>query len=201
MSGMSEQLPKADRSACLDSPDVSRDRLRAIFAVAAVALLGLAAAGCREDRSNLLPRDSTERIEAEVGKIQTQVEDGLCFEALRAAQEIEDEINGLGQSVDENLLRTLRDGVTQLQITIQDECVQADAEPVTPEVTGDPDEVEPSPSQGEVTPPTDTNDGQPQRPTPKPTPTPDPTPTPTPPTPPDNSGGVSPSASGGSVGA
>lgn len=192
---------RARRGASLDSPEVNGGPFRSILAAAAVAASILVLAGCQEDRSNLIPRDSTERIEAEVEKIRDQVADGLCFEALRAAQRIEEELDGLGTSIDAALLRTLRDGVTQLQIKIQDECVEAGVTDVESVVEESDPVVEPTPPSGGTTtdpePPQEGQGGGSQQP-PEPAPQPEPTPEPPPPTPPDNSGGVSPSATGGS---
>ena len=190
--------PMAGKDACLDSLEVSGKRPRNVFAACAAVILCLAVTGCQEDRSNLLPRESTERIESEIARIETQVVEGLCFEALRAAQNIEEELGDLSRSIDPALLRTLRDGVTQLQISIQDECVEADAREVQPEVVEEIEEVTP-PSGGTTLPPEE-GGGQAQRPEPAPDPAPNPQPAPGP-TPPDNSGGVSPSASGGQSGA
>lgn len=180
--------------------------MRSTFAAIAVAALCLFAAGCQEDRSNLLPPESRDRIEDRIEKIRTQVVDGLCFEALRAAQGIEEELDGLGQGVDPVLLRTLRDGVTQLQITIQSECVESgDVDPGAAVEEVDPPEEEVTPPSGGTTTPAEGNGGGQQgqggQQRPEPAPAPQPTPEPTPPTPPDNSGGVSPSSSGSSTGA
>lgn len=194
------QPPRARRSPSLDSPEVSFRALKRTLAVALVAALPLVLAGCQEDRSNLLPEDSTERIESEISKIRTQVGEGLCFEALRAAKNIEEEINALGPAIDPNLLTTLRDGVTQLQIKIQDECDPAVADEVLEPVEEVEQVEEVVPPSGATTPAPDGEGGQGgdgQQPQPEPAPEPTPTPTPTPTPPPDNSGGVSPSASGG----
>jgi|688.fasta_scaffold239920_2 hypothetical protein len=198
MSTTDSNSSTAREAASLDSPEVSRGRFRRTLAATGVAAVCLFLAGCQEDRSNLLPRDSTERIESQITRIQTQVVDGLCFEALEAAQEIEDEIEGIGPTLDPALLRTLRDGITQLQIMIQDECVESGATDIEPVIEeADPIEEMTPPSGGTTTPP-ETGGGGQQRP--EPTPAPEPAPTPEP-TPPDNSGGVSPSSSGGMNGA
>jgi hypothetical protein len=81
---------------------------------------------------------------------------------------------------------------------IQDECVESGATDIEPVIEeADPIEEMTPPSGGTTTPP-ETGGGGQQRP--EPTPAPEPAPTPEP-TPPDNSGGVSPSSSGGMNGA
>lgn len=175
--------------------------MRRILAATAVAVLCLVPAGCGEDRSNLLPPESRDRIESGIEKIRTQVADGLCFEALRAAQGIEEELDGLGESIDPVLLKTLRDGVTRLQITIQDECVESgDTGAGTTVEETEPTDEETPPSGGTTTPSKGNQESQGGEQRPEPAPTPEPTPEPAPPSP-DNSGGVSPSASGSSTGA
>jgi hypothetical protein len=190
--------------------------LRIAFALLLAAFLLAVPAGCGEDRSNLLPGDTTEEILANLDQVEALVEQGECFEALDAAEAVRGQVEALDRGVDEDLRRTLLDGVTQLQITIQDTCdteATTDAEPVEPDpVELEPvDPVEPDPAGG-ATGDTGGNQGndqqgggnqqggggnqQPQRPTPTPTPEPTPEPTPPPaPTPPD-SGGVGPSNGG-----
>ena len=186
---------KADGGRCLDSLEVSGSLFRRTLAATAVAATCLIFIGCQEDRSNLLPGDSADRIDAEIAKIEKRVAEGLCFEALDAAQSIEEEIDDLGPGLDPKLLKTLQDGVIQLQIRIQDECVDAGATTVEPEVEdAEPVEELVPPSGGTTVPEEDQGE---QRPTPAPEPEPEPAPEPTDPprpTPPDNSGGVSPSA-------
>lgn len=176
--------------------------MRRTLTATAVAALCLVPLGCEEDRSNLLTPESRDRIETGIEKVERQVVDGLCFEALRAAQGIEEELDSLGPEIDPVLLRTLRDGVTQLQITIQDECVESGG--VDPEATVE--EVDPAgetvePPSGGTTTPEEGSGGGGQGQGGQQRPEPAPAPTPTPPEPPDNSGGVSPSASGSSAGA
>jgi hypothetical protein len=177
------------------------------FLLAAITLVAVLAAGCGEDRSNLIPGDTAAEIDANLVLVGQLVREGDCFEALRASEEVRDEVEALGTDVDPTLRRSLLDGVTQLQIKVQDDCVQADTAPdVEPSVPEAPPEDSESPETGpgqNATGPNGDNGGanQPQpdpQPEPEPAPRPQPEPTPEPPTPPDDgSGGVGPPGGGG----
>ena len=118
-------------------PPKARNTTICLLATAAI----LAISGCSEDRSNLLPRATAERINSDLDEVRSLVRQGNCFDALFKAEEVRSEVEALGSGVDRVLRRNLIDGVTELQITVQDTCVEADTdpvEPVTPEpVTGD----------------------------------------------------------------
>jgi hypothetical protein len=167
-------------------------------AIAAIALL----AGCGEDRSNLVPTDTAAQIDANLVLVGQLVRDGNCFEALNAAEEVRSEVEALGNDVDSTLRRNLLDGVTQLQIKVQDNCVEADSEPVepvVPEVTPeDTEPLEPATDQNVTGDTGATGDTGGTAPAPEPQPAPEPEPAPEPtPTPPDNgSGGVGPTTGG-----
>ncbi len=113
----------------------SKARTATVLAVAAATLM--LASGCAEDRSNLLPRATAEQLELKLDEVRSLHREGNCFEALAAAEEVRTEVEGLGGDVDGTLQRTLVDGVTQLQVTVQDNCVEADTEP-TVEVAPEP---------------------------------------------------------------
>jgi hypothetical protein len=162
-------------------------------------------AGCSEDRSNLLPGDIAAQLDANLVLVEQLHRDGDCFGALNAAEEVRNQVETLGSDVDPTLRRNLLDGVTELQIKVQDNCVEADSapttEPVTPETPEDTGTVEPPADQnatGATGATGDTGATTPPSPEPEPAPAPDPAPTPNPtPTPPDNgSGGVGPSTGG-----
>jgi len=177
-------------------PGKARKSTLLIAAIASIALLS----GCGEDRSNLLPGDTARQIDANLGLVEQLVRDGICFEALNAAEEVRNEVEALGSDVDSTLRRNLLDGVTQLQIKVQDNCVEADSaptvEPVAPGTTPqDTTPVEPVPGQSVTGATGATGGGTQVQPDPAPAPAPTPNPTPTPP---DNgSGGVGPPTGGG----
>jgi len=160
--------------------------------LATVALLLLS--GCSEDRSNLLPTDTAERIDSSLDQVPVLVRQGQCFDALEAAQEVRTEVEALGSDVDEVLRRNLIDGVTELQITVQDNCDEADTDPVEP-VTSEPaPEATPIPEDDTsgTTGGTGTTGGGDTQPEPAPEPEPQPDPPPV-----DNgSGGVGPQSGG-----
>jgi hypothetical protein len=152
--------------------------------------------GCGEDRSNLLAPDTSEQLEARLDEVRSLVREGNCFEALAAAEEVRTEVEALGGDVDATLQRTLVDGVTQLQVTVQDNCVEADTDPTAttaPEPAPEPVEIPEPETGGGTTGDTGTTGttgggGQTE---------PDPQPAPEPAPPPDNgSGGVGPSNGG-----
>lgn len=182
--------------------------------VATVLLLGMivAASGCGEDRSNLIPSETATQIETSLTDIETLAQTD-CFKALTATKAVQRQVESLPSSVDANLKRSLLDGVVALQVLLQDpdKCQASEAtttEPAEPEPgtevtpTGDtgvttPEETAPE----EPKPEKKTPAKKPETPEPNPTPTPEPEPTPTPETPPNTdppadpgpgSGGVSP---------
>lgn len=175
-------------------PSTVRKSALLLATIASIAIFS----GCGEDRSNLLPGDTAAQIDANLALVEQLVEDGNCFEALNAAEEVRTEVEALGDGVDSTLRRNLLDGVTELQIKVQDTCVEADTEPTPEPVSPEPptDGTEPVDPDGDqnVTGATGDTGTDPQ-----PQPAPEPTPTPTPdPAPPDNgSGGVGPSTGGG----
>lgn len=179
-------------------------KTRKAAAVAIAAGLLMLTSGCGEDRSNLLPRDTAQEIDAKLDEVRALVRDGNCFEALAAAEEVRTEVEALGNGVDSTLQRTLVDGVTQLQVMVQEDCVEADTAPpvtTTPEPEPEPSEpVEPRNGGGATgqTGATGATGGENGggggggQTDPEPEPEPEPTP------PPDNgSGGVGPPTGGG----
>lgn len=153
--------------------------------------------GCGEDRSNLVPDAAAKQIDSDLERVKQLVKDGDCFEALDVAEGVRDEVEALGSDVDETLRLNLLDGVTRLQIKVQDNCEEADGEPTAVTTAPDAPADDTDTSQNTTSPvnqgPTDT--AAPQEPEPTSPPAPAPTPTPTPPN--NGSGGVSPPSSGG----
>lgn len=177
-------------------PGKARKSALLLAAIASIALVS----GCGEDRSNLLPGDTAQQIDANLGLVEQLVRDGNCFEALNAAEEVRNEVEALGSNVDPTLRRNLLDGVTQLQIKVQDNCVETDSvptlDPAAPGTTPrDTTAVEPAPGQNVTGATGETGGGTQAQPEPAPEPAPTPNPTPGPP---DNgSGGVGPPTGGG----
>ncbi len=177
-------------------PPKARKTILCLLASAAI----LAISGCGEERSNLLPPDTAERIDENLTEVRMLAREGNCFEALAAAEEVRTEVEALGSDVDDVLRRNLIDGVTELQITVQDTCVEADLDPVEPVTPEPPVEEAPAPDEGASGPTGNTGDtgdaedtgttgGGGNQPEPQPEPEPEP--------PVDNgSGGVGPGTGG-----
>jgi hypothetical protein len=162
--------------------------------LAAIASIGFAT-GCGEDRSNLVPGDTARQIDADLEQVKQLVRDGNCFEALATAEEVREVVESLGSEVDPTLRLNLLDGVTRLQIKVQDNCEEADSEPAVEVLRPDLPAEDTGAVEPEPTSPTG-QAGTGTTPTPEPTPEPAPVPVPTP-VPPDNgSGGVSPPTGG-----
>jgi len=172
-----------------------------VVSIASIAILS----GCGEDRSSLLPGDTAKEIIANLNTVDQLVSEGKCFDALDSTVEIRLQMEALAGDVDPVLRRNLLDGVTELQIKIQDECVESDATPA-PEPLPEPDPApEPDPTQttgstgatgtSGTTGTTGGGDTSPDpEPTPQPTPAPPPDPNPNPGSP--GSGGVTPGSGG-----
>lgn len=105
-------------------------------------------AGCGEDRSNLIPGDTASSLIAKLNEVDQLVAEGNCFEAKEVAASAQDEIEALDENIDPKLKRSLRDGVTQLQVFVGDpgKCTESETviteepedtvdEPIVPENT------------------------------------------------------------------
>lgn len=167
-----------------------------LISIASIAVLS----GCGEDRSNLLPGNTAQEIIANLDTVDQLVADGNCFDALSSAEEIRSQVEALSDDVDPVLRRNLLDGVTELQIKVQDECVESDsggtpAPTVEPEPAPEPEPTQTTGSTGPTS-ETGTTGGGAAKPEPAPEPTPTPTPTPNPDPGNPGSGGVSPESGG-----
>ncbi|MCB0861060.1 MAG: hypothetical protein KDB54_10440 [Solirubrobacterales bacterium] len=84
--------------------------------------------GCGEDRSNLIPKDTSESLIARFDRIQSLAAAGECFQAAKVARTAQQEIEAMGTDVDAELKRSLLDGVTDLTLLVNDpdKCTEAD---------------------------------------------------------------------------
>ncbi len=167
-----------------------------LLAAASLALFS----GCGDDRSNLLPGDTSREIIANLDTVDQLVAEGNCFDALNAAEEVRNQVEALSGNVDPVLRRNLLDGVTELQIKVQDNCEESDSEDQTaaePEPAPEPEPVPEETTTGSsgATGSTDKQVGA-AKPEPEPEPEPAPEPEPTP----DPGGGGNSGGSGGSGG-
>lgn len=192
----------------------SKTALSLILVLAA----GMVVTACGEDRSHLFPGETVREITANIDTVQRLVDEGQCFEALKAADAVQDQAEALPSTVDPKLKRSLIDGVVTLTIRVGRQCEEDPSNGTTGDTEPDETDTEVTPT-GETGPtgdetttgPTGKKDKQqteepstPDKPSDKPTkPTkPDPEPnTPVTPTPPENtpptdtgpgSGGISP---------
>jgi len=102
---------------------------RGVFA----ALLGCLAfvlflTGCGEDRSNLIPKETSNSLVSKFNQVNSLAADGQCFAAVDVAASARAEIESLGGSIDAKLKRSLLDGVTELQGYVSDpeKCTESD---------------------------------------------------------------------------
>lgn len=97
-------------------------------ALLACLALGPLLAGCGEDRSNLIPTDTSDSLISKFNRVQDLAADGECFAAQDVAASAQAEIESLGGSIDPELKRSLIDGVTDLQVFAGDpeKCTQAE---------------------------------------------------------------------------
>ena len=176
---------------CLDSLPVRKRTARYLSAAFLAALL-VSLAGCGTDRSNLLSSETAAGLEAELDRIEELVAADDCFAALDRAEAARVEVEGLRGDIDNRLRTSLLDGLTQLQVVIQDECAAetveeavVEEEPVETDTGGTAPEADQGDQQG----------GGGDRPQPDPAPQPSPAPT-TPDSGGVTPGGVSPSPGG-----
>lgn len=178
----SGRTPKGRRAGWLDSIPVEKSAARYLSAAFLVALL-VSIAACGTDRSNLLSSETAAGLEAEIDQIETLVAAGECFAALDLAEASRVEVEGLRGEIDDRLRNSLLDGLTQLQVVIQDECTVEAVEEVIVE------EEAASTDSGGAAPQQEQEGGQGgERPQSRPETETEPSPAPTPP----DSGGVSP---------
>ena len=114
---------------CLDSLPVGKRAARYLAAAFLAALL-VSLAGCGTDRSNLLSSETAAGLEAELDRIEGLVAADDCFAALDRAESARVEVESLRGEIDNRLRTTLLDGLTQLQVVIQDECAAETIEEV-----------------------------------------------------------------------
>jgi|GEM_PF-1309288 len=144
---------KGHRPNHLDSAGMrifARPNARRGFLPALLACLVLlpALSGCGEDRSNLIPKDTSESLIAHFDRIKALAASGKCFEAAQVAREAQTEIESMGPDVDAKLKRSLLDGVTDLTLLANDTDVCIEADTTNPE---EPVETEQTPTETEGT--------------------------------------------------
>lgn len=137
----------------------TRQKLRRGFLPALLATIFLSPllAGCGEDRSNLIPQETSRSLIAKLDQVQALAAEGDCFGAAEVAAEAQQEIEAL-TDIDPRLKRSLVIGVVDLQLFAGDaeKCEQSGTD-----TTEEPVETEEVPEETEgTTGATGTTDGE-----------------------------------------
>ena len=108
------------------------------LALGAGAAFGLVS--CGGDEEGLLPGDSAQEIVDNLNEVEQLSESGDCAGADAAADEVQAQIDQLGNQVDEQLRARLEEGATELEQVIASDCDVATIDPpdtTTTETTTD----------------------------------------------------------------
>jgi len=113
-------------------------------ALLACLVSGLLIAGCSEDRSNLIPKETADSLIAQLDEAQALADSNKCFEAKEVVLSAQLEIESLGPDVDRELKRSLVEGVTELQNFLSDseKCLEKETTEEEPTETEEPIEDE-----------------------------------------------------------
>jgi hypothetical protein len=142
------------------SPGQSGRRAGIAALLAGLALASLLA-GCGEDRSNLIPKDTADSLVAKISEVQRLAANGDCFEANDVAASVQAEVESLDDDIDIRLKRSLVNGVNQLQSFVSDpeKCTESETTTVEPTDTEEtPPESEGTTGETGTTGTTDTED-------------------------------------------
>ena len=105
----------------MSSEPRQKGRRGPLAALVACLLLIPVLAGCsNEDRSNLVPKETSSSLIAMFDEVDSLAASGQCFEAAKVAVKAQREIETMSTDVDPDLKRSLLDGVTQLQLLVND---------------------------------------------------------------------------------
>jgi len=180
--------------------------VRRILPFVLAALLGVGAAvlaACGAGGDGTIPSASASDLKREINDVRKAVDDNRCEEVTGQVRQVDEGIDDLPPTVDDQLRNSLRDGVNRLLSAARDECDDTPTETTTETTETVPEETttETAPTETETTPPPTTTQPpppptpQPPAPPPPPPPTePEPDPDPVPPPPPSGTpgGGVEP---------
>jgi hypothetical protein len=113
-------------------------RMRVALAILLAAVLGVAAAGlaaCGSSdsaRRKFIPQRSADRLKSELTDVRQAVDDGDCEGAASAISQARTRVGSLPPAVDDQIVKSLRDGLDNLATVAQREC-QEHATPTTTE--------------------------------------------------------------------
>ena len=163
------------------------------------ALLGVGAAllaACGSGTTGGIPQANAGDLKSQIIDVRQAVDDGRCSDVPGQLRQVDEGIDDLPPSVDEQLVSNLREGADTLRRLAADEC-EAPTETTQTQTTETPTQtVEEQPTQTETTPAETTTTTTPTQTTP-PTTTPQPPPPPQPAPPPEPEPGPPPGTPGG----
>lgn len=178
--------------------------VRRILPFLIAALLGVGSAliaACGSGSDAGIPAANATDLMSQITDVREAVEDGRCSDVPGQLRQVDDGIDDLPPSVDDQLVNNLRDGADKLIGLARDECDATPTETTTTETTTtpttttteEPVETTTQPAETTTAPPT-TTAAPPPPPEPAPDPVPEPDPDPVPPPPPAGTpgGGVAP---------
>jgi hypothetical protein len=105
-------------------------RMRAALPFLLAAVLGVACAGLvacgssANDRRDLIPQRSADRLKSALSDVESAVDDGDCDAAESAVARARGVLVNLPRAVDDRLVARLREGIDNLQKIAPDECQQ-----------------------------------------------------------------------------
>jgi hypothetical protein len=178
--------------------------VRRILPFLLAALLGVGAAllaACGSTGDGRIPAASASDLKREINDVRQAVSDDRCEDVTGQLRQVDEGIDDLPPTVDDQLRNSLRDGADKLLSAARDECDVTPTQTTTTTATLPEEETttETAPTETETTPPTTTQPPAttapaPPPPPPPPAPEPVPEPDPVPPPPPSGTpgGGVEP---------
>ena len=178
--------------------------VRRILPFLLAALLGVGAAllvACGATGDGRIPAASASDLKREINDVRQAVADDRCEDVSGQLRQVDERIDDLPPTVNDQLRNSLRDGANRLLDAARDECEAATTETTTTETVPEEETTtETVPTETETTPPPTTTTQPPATtapappPPPPPNPVPAPEPNPVPPPPPSGTpgGGVEP---------
>lgn len=177
--------------------------VRRVLPYVLAALLGVGCAllaACGGSTEAGIPATDAEDLKSQITDVRQAVESGRCSDVPGQLRQVDDAIDDLPASVDDQLVNNLRDGADRLLGIARDECDAPTETTTTETVTTDTTETPPEPVETTTAPaetttsetPTTTTPAPQPPPAPEPAPQPEPTPPPAPPPPAGTPGGGTP---------
>lgn len=117
-----------------------------VWALAGIALAAGVAACGSDDEGGLLPPTSADAILTNLDRVERLAAEGRCQNAVQAAQQVIDQVQGLGPAVGPKLREALVDGSERLRLLVEDpgRCEEQPRETVPTETVPTEPEEEPT---------------------------------------------------------